>query len=202
MLSRRECEMSDLEDERLLVERARLDPEAFGQLYDIHYERIMVYFFKRTMDISIAEDLTSNTFLKALKAMPKYNHKAPFSAWLYQIATNEVRMYWRRAGKHSRNEDARRWEKAYGKLEFSDSQIIDREEFLERMNRFDGVRRAVESLPERFRAPLALRFFEDLSYEEIGNVLRKPIGTVKVHVHRGLKRLKKVLGDSTETTQT
>lgn len=194
--------MSGVQDESLLVEKAKLDPEAFGKLYDLHYDRIMAYVFRRTMDISITEDLTSTTFLKALRALPKYDHNAPLRVWLYRIATNEVRMYWRRAGKHSRFEDARRWKMAYGRVEFSGTCVEDTEDFQERLNRLDEVRRALESLPERYRAPLALRYFENVSYEEIAAVLKKPVGTVKVHVHRGLKRLRKMLGDSTETSQT
>ena len=194
--------MRDMQDESSLVQSAKLDPEAFGQLYDLHYDRIVAYVFRRTMDISVTEDLTANTFIKALKALPKYNHNAPFRAWLYRIARIDVRMLGRRAGKHSRLEDARRWEMAYGRVGFPGTCVADREAFQGRLNRLDEVRRALESLPERFRAPLALRYFEDLPYEEIAAVLKKPVGTIKAHVHRGLKRLRKMLDDATETSGT
>jgi len=191
--------MPDIQNEGSLVERAKLDPEAFGELYDLYYDRIIAYIFRRTMDVWIAEDLTSSTFLKALKALRKYDHKAPFKAWLYRIATNEIRMHWRWASKHSRLEDSRRWEMAYGKVEVSGSPIVEREEFEERLRRCDEVRRLLESLPERYRVPLALRFFEELSCKEIATVLNRPTGTVRVYIHRGLKRLKRILCESTVT---
>ncbi|MBN2312249.1 MAG: RNA polymerase sigma factor [Candidatus Hydrogenedentes bacterium] len=182
-----------------MIEEAKINPEAFGELYDRHYDTILAYVFRRTMDISVAEDLTSNTFFSALKALPKYTHKAPFSAWLYRIASNEIRMHWRRTGRHSRIEEARRWQMAFGRVEFSTHGATDMEEFQEHLARLHAVRRAVESLPERFRVPLALRYFEGLSHEEIAAVLNKRVGTVKVHVHRGLTRLRKMLRDATET---
>ena len=187
-------------EERSLVEEAKSNPDAFGELYDRHYDTILAYVFRRTMDIPVAEDLTSSTFLKALGALPKYRPKAPFRAWLYRIATNEIRMHWRRAGKHSPLEDARRWEVAFGRVEFSAHHATDGEEFQEHLTRLDEVRRALERLPERFRAPLALRYFESLRYEEIAAILKKPVGTVRVHAHRGLKRLRKMLRDPAETS--
>lgn len=196
------CDLSDLREESSFVEAAKTDPEAFGELYDRHYGTILTYLFRRTMDISVAEDLTSNTFLKALKGLPKYQHKAPFRAWLYRIATNEVRMHWRRISTHSRREDARRWEMAYGRVKLPATSATDIEDFQTHLTRLDGVRMALENLPERFRAPLALRYFEDLTYEEIAAVLNKPVGTVKVHAHRGVKRLRKMLSNATETPRT
>ena len=83
------------EDEELIL-AAKEDVEAFGRLYDKYYEGISRYIYHRTLDQSLTEDLTSNTFFAALRHIGRYKWKRiPFSAWLYRIATNEIRMRYR-----------------------------------------------------------------------------------------------------------
>ena len=191
--------MTNTGDERVLIEAARREPAAFGVLYDAYYERILSYLFKRTLDMSAAEDITADTFTKAMRKLSKCGKDTPFAAWLYRIATNELRMHWRFQWRHSRVEDARRWEMAYGHVTFRESDGTSAEELQARLTRMEAVRAAVERLPERYRAPLVLRYYEGLSYEEIGAVLERPAATVKVHVHRGLMRLKKTFSEINET---
>ncbi|MDX1627179.1 MAG: sigma factor, partial [Fulvivirga sp.] len=73
------------------VEEAKRDPQAFGKLYDRYFEGIFQFILRRTDDESLTADLCSQTFLKALQHIKKYEHRGvPFSAWLYRIASNEV----------------------------------------------------------------------------------------------------------------
>ena len=83
----------DLEnaDEAELAERAKTSPPAFGLLYERYYRKILGYVYRRTLDAAVAEELTSNTFFNALCALPAYEHRGHFAAWLYRIATNEIR---------------------------------------------------------------------------------------------------------------
>src|SRR5260370_24233661 len=77
--------------ERLLVEAAQKDPARFGELYDIHFERIYAFVARRMRDRDKAEDLTSEVFHKALANLKSYTWTgAPFAAWLYRIAANAV----------------------------------------------------------------------------------------------------------------
>ena len=79
------------EDERVLVENAKRDPRQFGALYDRHFQQISRFVFSRVREQTAAEDVTSEVFIKALKAMPRYQDTGrPFSAWLYQIAVNAI----------------------------------------------------------------------------------------------------------------
>ena len=85
--------MSDLQrdDERDLVERAKRDPRQFGALYDRHFQQIYRFVYSRVREQTAAEDVTSEIFIKALKAMPRYQDTGrPFAAWLYQIAVNAI----------------------------------------------------------------------------------------------------------------
>ena len=74
-----------------LIDRAKTDPEAFGQLYEIYVDRIYSYIYYRTGSHADAEDLTARTFFRALDSIGRYVHRGlPFSAWLYRIAHNPV----------------------------------------------------------------------------------------------------------------
>src|SRR6266851_8577710 len=82
------------DEETELVQRAKHDPAAFGELYEAHYQSILNYLYRRTLSVTVAEELTSNTFFKALRGLPGF-HPQPqirFRSWLYRIATNEARM--------------------------------------------------------------------------------------------------------------
>jgi RNA polymerase sigma factor (sigma-70 family) len=88
----------DLQRERELVERARTDADAFGELYDEHYGRIFGYVLRRTASVDAAQDVTSDVFFKALSNLHRFRWRdVPFSAWLYRIAGNEI------ANRHRRD---------------------------------------------------------------------------------------------------
>src|SRR5205814_1795158 len=79
------------DEERDLVERAQRDSRQFGALYDRHFQQIYRFVYSRVREQTAAEDVTSEVFMKALKAMPRYQDTGrPFAAWLYQIAVNAI----------------------------------------------------------------------------------------------------------------
>src|SRR5437588_13020280 len=90
--------MPDGFEERELVERAKEDPEAFGALYDRYFPQIYRFTYSRVRDQSLAEDVTSEVFFKALRNIKRYTYSGhPFSAWLYHIALNAVADHYRGA---------------------------------------------------------------------------------------------------------
>ncbi len=175
-------------DETELVERAKTEPQAFGQLYELYYSRMLNYIYRRTLDVALAEELTSNTFFNALRALPGYDHRGKFAAWLYRIAGNEIRLDWR--AKRSRREGDCRWREEFVRLRFAAHQAVVAEDVEERMRQFTRLHDALSCLPERYQTVLALRYFEGLSYDEVADVVGKKLGTVKSLIHRGLERLK------------
>ena len=93
------------DSEKALVERAKKEPEAFGILFDKYYDQIYRYILHRTADKDLADDLTADTFHKALEKLWRYNWmNLPFSAWLYRIAINEVRGYYRKNKRYQQSE--------------------------------------------------------------------------------------------------
>src|SRR5438067_9838247 len=78
-------------DEVQLVERAKRDPAAFGELYDRHFNQIYRFVYSRVGEQAAAEDVTSEVFMKALRGIGRYQDTGrPFQAWLYQIAVNAI----------------------------------------------------------------------------------------------------------------
>ena len=79
-----------------LVERAKTDADAFGELYDHYFGQIYRFAYSRTRDQDAAEDVTQEVFMKALRAMPRYRPSGhPFSSWLYQISANAIADHFR-----------------------------------------------------------------------------------------------------------
>lgn len=189
------------DEEAELVQCAKRDPAAFGALYEAHYECILNYLYRRTLSITLAEELTSNTFFKALRGLPGF-HPRPsirFQSWLYRIATNEARMYWRaRKGRGealplSNENDLPRITFVWPETESS-------EVAREKQKQFARAHQALGRLPELYQSALTLRYFEGLGHEEIAGILGKRPGTVKSLVHRGLAKLARLMTapDATE----
>jgi RNA polymerase sigma-70 factor, ECF subfamily len=172
------AKVSPLEaDERLLVEAAQKDPGRFGDLYEIHFERVYAFISRRVADRGIAEDLTSETFHKALANLPRYQWRGvPFSAWLYKIAANCI---------------ADRCKQTAREIPSSDdlpegSTIPDVEEIDRRARLF----RLVDQLPADQRRVIFQRFVEQRSVREIAEQLKRSEGAVKQLQFRALEKLR------------
>ncbi len=176
-------------DEAGLVARAKAHPDQFGALYDRYYARILNYCYRRTLDVATAEEITSNTFFKALRGLQDYDHRGKFGAWLYRIAGNEIRLAWRT--QRRRPDGDARWREDYARVRFAADERTSAEDFEQQARQFARLHDAVRRLPERYQTVLALRYFEGLAYDEVADVLEKRVGTVKSLIHRGLKRLRR-----------
>jgi len=185
--------------ERDLIERAKSDPAAFGELYESNYDRILNYIHRRTLNVVVAEELTSNTFINALRALPKYQHRVPIQAWLYRIAGNEINAHYRNAKRRRQIDERLQNELLVERISFQSPQTLEREDAEENWRRYAHVHGAIRSLPAHYQEVLVLRYFEGLKLEEVAQVLNKRVGTVKSLVHRGLTRLKKIIPAETAT---
>ncbi len=184
------------DDEAELVERAKTDPAAFGELYEMHYSAILNYLYRRTLSVAVAEELTSNTFFKAMRGLPEYRSRPGirFCAWLYRIATNEVGMHWRSVGARGVSQ-VLPGDDDWSRITFVWPETESPEAARAKQARFAVVHRALGRVPGLYRTALTLRFFEGLPLEEIGAVLDKPVGTIKSLVHRGLANFAKAMAE-------
>lgn len=182
---------STLVNEADLIEAARKDPDAFGVLFDLYYKPILNYILRRVGDVALAQDLSSETFFKAYQKLWQFRFRGvAFSAWLYRIASNEIRMHFR--GKRPLSLD---WLMESTGFDVPDSvnlgeELVAAEEQLARHEDFLTVQKKLQTLPMHYQEVIALRFFEEKSLKEIAEILNKREGTVKSLLSRGLEKLK------------
>jgi RNA polymerase sigma-70 factor (ECF subfamily) len=167
-------------DERRLVERAKEDPSAFGELYDRYSPQIYRFVFSRVRDQANAEDVTQEVFFKALRGIGRYQDTGrPFSAWLYQIAVNAVNDSFRAA---------RPVDDLDGHHDLSDGGSL--EDLAARHDELRRIWSLVEQLPKAQRVAMVLKFQEDQKIEDIAQVMGKTSGAVKLLIHRGVSRVR------------
>lgn len=170
-------------DEATLIEQARTDPEAFGELYRRNVDRIYTYIFYRVGAVADAEDLTARTFYQALSHLPNYrNVGLPFIAWLYRIAHNLVANHHRARGH---------WKMAsLDDLELPTQLADNPERAALASERRRALWAAIRRQPEDRQRLLILKFAERLSNEEIGQLLDRTESSVKSLYFRTLRALK------------
>jgi len=157
----------------------------FGRIYDEHFERIFRYLLLRTGNVTEAEDLTAQTFFKALRGFRRLHwFRSSASAWLYRIATNEANSHLRRGRRRAR------WEAEGDAGSAPDRERESAEERLGRERLFGQLASALRSLEPDEQALVALRYFENVSYDEISRILRRRKGTLTMRTHRALGKLR------------
>jgi len=160
-----------------LVERAKGDADAFGELYDHYFGQIYRFVYSRLRDQDAAEDVTSEVFFKALRAIGRYKPSGhPFSSWLYQISVNAIADHYRAKKPVSNLDDAIGVADPQRPL---DERVAEREEA-------SRVWAAIDSLPEQQRTAMTLKLGEDLKLADIGIVMGKSEGAIKLLIHRGM----------------
>ena len=170
-------------DEADLVRRAQTgDAGAFGRLYDVSIDRIYRYIYFRVTDAEIAEDLTSEVFLKAWEGLHRYRPSGAFLAWLYTIARNTVIDHYRtRKQSVSLDEAAPR----------HDPGLDDK---VDRDHEVKLLQQAMRHLTEEQREVLTLRFIAEMETREIAQRMRRSEGAVRALQMRALQALAKVMG--------
>jgi RNA polymerase sigma-70 factor (ECF subfamily) len=177
----------DESEEQWLVERAKRDPDAFGELYDRHFDRIYAYIYRKTGDRQAAEDLTSDTFMKALANLKGYTYTGqPFAAWLYRIASNLVTDYYR-ARRPVASLDEGLQMVAPGQTPEEAALALDDQQ---------AVIRAIQTLSPDQQDVVLMRFNGDMKLKDIATALGKTEGAVKALMFRALGSLKGKLTES------
>jgi RNA polymerase sigma-70 factor (ECF subfamily) len=162
-------------DERLLIEAARRDPSRFAALYDEHFERVYAFVVRRVHDRPDAEDLTAEVFRHALAALKDFEWSgAPFAAWLFRIAANEVADHFKKRGREQTA--ARAAEPDAGEIESIEHRAT--------------LYRAVDRLPADQKRVIVMRFVEGRSTREIAADFARSEGAIKQLQWRALQTLR------------
>ncbi|MDX1416213.1 MAG: sigma-70 family RNA polymerase sigma factor [Candidatus Promineifilaceae bacterium] len=182
----------DSREESLLIERAKTDKDAFGQLYERYVDRIYNYVYYRTGNAADAEDLTARIFERAINHIGRYRDQGlPFSAWLYRIAHNLVANWHRDRSRRKivSIDDVSQWVITDHGPEFATQLMQDKEALLEALSRLPADRQEL----------LILKFVERLSNAEIGDIMGRSEGAIKSLYHRTLLALREdMVGTDTE----
>jgi RNA polymerase sigma-70 factor (ECF subfamily) len=162
-----------------LIVDAQENPAAFGRLYDQYVQPVYRYLYSRIGDIHAAEDVTSQTFMAAYEALPKYRERGQFSAWLFRIARSKMNDHFRK-NRYEIGLDAA-------------GEMLEREDSLGaliRAEELSKIRFLIKNLNEEEQDLIRLRYVAELSFAEIADLLGKREDAVKKSVYRLLERLK------------
>ncbi len=185
----------------ILINRALAsgDPKAYNELMRLYRDPIYFMLYEKVGNQELAKDLTIEALGKAFKKLHMYTPDYTFSTWLYTVARNNCIDYLRKhklptisIDKMMLNED--------GKRNTFDLRSNDPnpESVMIKKQRVAILRQIVDQLKPKYRDLVKLRYFKELSYEEIATLLEIPLGTVKAQLHRSREQLFKIMSGSRE----
>jgi RNA polymerase sigma-70 factor (ECF subfamily) len=185
----------------VLIDRAlqHKDQKAYAELLKRYRDVIYFLMLKMCGNHYDAEDLTIEAFGKAFKNLKQYTADYAFSTWLFRIATNNCIDFMRR---NNRIPSASKFnwdsEDQEGLIDAIPSNSLDPEEDLMHKQKIRRMREVVEKLKPHYRNLIMLRYFEELSYEEITEIMHLPLGTVKAQLFRARAFLLQLLENNPE----
>jgi RNA polymerase sigma-70 factor (ECF subfamily) len=175
-------------DTRVVASCQQGDREAFRLLFETHKDKvysIALYFFGG--DSALAADITQQVFLKLFTRISQFRHQSEFTTWLYRLTTNTCIDEQRKRRRFSPLPDTLPTQTATQGMPAAEARFM-------RLEVSDSVRDAIATLKPKLRIAILLKYFEELSYEEIAVVLNCSKGTVASRLNRGHRILAQRLG--------
>lgn len=172
-------------------------PMTFEEIYAQNGERILNLAYRMTGRRSVAQDLTQDVFIKVFEKIDTFREQAQLSSWIYRIAMNHIINYIKREKKISlfglltgENEDDR----FDGQITVWQNELPERaDSIMEERQREMLIRKLMDELPAKYKLPLVLYRYEDMSYQQIAEQLGISLSAVESRIHRGRKKLKEKL---------
>lgn len=166
------------------IQKAKEDKTQFGFLYEKYFQQLFIFIFKKVQNEDISGDICSKTFMKAMMNIDKYEDRGfPFSSWLYRIASNEVNLYFRAQKKDIT-------------IQINENQVsvIAQEINLDNNEeQLHLILSKLQELPLEKSQLIEMRFFEELSFKEIGSIFDITEASAKMRVYRVIESLKSSL---------
>jgi RNA polymerase sigma-70 factor (ECF subfamily) len=183
-----------VDDESLIRRCLGGDSEAYGALVRKYQGAVYAAAFYYAGKYGSAEDIAQDAFLAAYRDLPKLNDHNKFGPWLRQITC-------RTAADWLRNHSDRRKKETplpHRRRVSLDEWKASPDAVMERAERVERLQAAVDTLPERYRLPILLRYLQELTYDEISRFMGVPVDEVRGLLHRGTTQLRRILdsGDS------
>lgn len=175
-----------------LIDKAVMekDQQAFATLMKRYKKAVYFMVLKMIRDADDAEDLTMEAFAKAFRNLHKFKKDYTFSTWLFRIATNNTIDFIRKKKLKTMSLNNTLTDDGGNavNIDIEDDENNPQDEFI-KTQRKEMVRIFVDKLPDKYRKLVKLRYFDELSYDEIAEELDKPLGTVKAQLHRSRELL-------------
>jgi RNA polymerase sigma-70 factor, ECF subfamily len=181
-------------DEELVRQALAGDQGSFGVLVERYQHRLVSFLHRMLRDVDTAHDLAQEVFLRVYQALDRYDPQFKFSTWTFRVAHNlgidelrRRRVRWVPLQRPEGGEEdmpAERDLPSMGPTPYQD---------LRNEQRGDAIQRAIDGLPGDYRELIVMRHYAELSYEEIAQLKRMPLGTVKNKLFRGRQMLKEKL---------
>jgi RNA polymerase sigma-70 factor (ECF subfamily) len=184
---------SRLDDTALVQQCLSGHAEAYGKLVDRYSARIINLGYAMIGDRHHAEDVAQEAFVRAYKGLPRFERKAKFSSWLYQIALNLCKDHLKAKSRHARSADEEQLAGMDGGPQNQAPRVLLQGELSEKM------REAINKLPYLYREAFVLRHLQGLEYEEVSGITGVPPDTVRVRAYRAREMLREKLSPNVDT---
>lgn len=172
-------------DSELIVRAQKGDKKAYAELIQIHHRTVEKFAYQCGVKVNDLPDVTQEVFVKLYRFLHQFKHER-FTTWLYKITLNTTRDYYRKESREkAKEEKLTRTTAAYSAKSAEDRVLVFEED--------RELHKAIQSLDEKYRHPIILFYFHELSYAQIGEVLNVPISTIKIRLLRAKGHLKTAL---------
>lgn len=172
-----------MEETDLIQKAQNGDRSAFTELMNRYYRTVEKFAYQCGVRVDDIPDVTQEVFIKLYRFLPQFNQQR-FTTWLYKITLNAARDYYRKAGRETDKEERVKKELSTVAHQSAEKHVLLFEEDQELHN-------AILRLDEKYRIPLILFYFQDLSYQQISEVLNVTMAAVKTRIFRAKDALKK-----------
>lgn len=170
------------------------DPTAYNELMKLYRDPLYFMLYEKVGDQELAKDLTIESLGKAFKKLHLYVPNYVFSTWLFTVARNHCIDYLRKNKLPTVSIDKMMLDEDGKRTNFDlISDMLNPEQEMEKKQRIAILRQIVDQLKPKYRALVKLRYFKEMTYDEIATTLEIPIGTVKAQLHRSREQLFKIM---------
>ncbi len=165
------------------------NPEVFGILMQRYEKKLMTYILRKSnVTREVAEDLLQESFLKAYQNINNFDTRLSFSSWIYRIVHNQTISGWRKAKVRPEGNAIEVDTDFLGRIASDEdlARIVNQQYLIK------NITTIFAEMDEKYRNVLVLRFMEEKSYEEIADIIKKPMGTVATYLSRAKKQFIKM----------
>jgi len=176
-------------DAELMLRVREGDTESFTLLLERHRNPVIHFLYRMVQNQSVAEELAQEVFLRVYRSRANYEPTAKFTTWLFRIASH-LALNWIRDRRNERGQESLDVETPDGMARQVSDRKISAEQSLVRESKFEEIRRAIQSLPEKQRAAVLMHKYEEMEYSQIASVLECSESAVKSLLFRAYETLR------------